>query len=183
MKAKQFNYVLIGLLSLAVVGGGAGYYYASQQLTGRIQQLQEQLADVQVVDNQISDLAALQRQYQKVQPLLSKLDGALPRTKDESRLVAQVNNLANANGLSLPGFNFSASSGLPSATTQTAKVGSGTAVPATIQMTGSYGQMLGFLQGLEHMDRLVSVTNLAIAKTDKPNQLAFTMTINAYLAP
>lgn len=183
MKPKQFYFILAGALVLLVGGGGAYYYLASQHIQQKTGELSQKLGDVEVVESQIDNLAQLSRQYQKIEPTLSLLDQVLPRTKQESLIVLQLDKLAASNGMSLGGVNFPAATALPSATTQTEKTGDVLDIPLSIQLNGSYEQMQGFLQGLEKLNRFTNITLLSINKSEKPKQVAFNLTVQVFLKP
>lgn len=183
MKPKQFFLALAGLLGVIVVAGGVGYYFASQYIDAQTSQLSKKLADVDVVATQVDNLAQLAKQYQRIEPTLARLEQVLPRTKNESEIVLQLEKLASNNGMSLPGVTFPASSSLPTSTTQTEKAGDVLAIPVTVQLTGTYDQMQGFLQGLEKLNRFTNVTTLSIAKTDRPRQVSFNLTMQVFLKP
>ncbi|HSX48437.1 MAG TPA: type 4a pilus biogenesis protein PilO [Candidatus Nanoarchaeia archaeon] len=183
MKPKQFYFILTAVLAVLVLGGGAYYYLATQHIDQKTADLSKKLADVEVVAAQIDNLAQLSKQYQKIEPAFSRLDQVLPRSKQESEVVLQLDKLASINGMSLGGVNFPPSATLPSATTQTEKVGDALAVPVTIQLTGSYEQMQAFLQGLEKLNRFTNVTTLAINKGEKPKLVAFSLTVQVFLKP
>ena len=183
MKPKQFYLVLAALLVAVIGGGGAYYYFASQHIEQKTAELSRKLADVEVVAAQIDNLAQLSKQYQKVEPTLERLDQVLPHSKKESEIVLQLDKLAASNGMSLGGVNFPPTSALPTGISQTEKAGDVLAVPVNIQLTGSYDQMQGFLQGVEKLNRFTNATLLSINKTDKLKQVSFSLTLQVFLKP
>ena len=184
MKPKQFFFAMLGATVLWTALLGVAYYLGTQDVQARRSKLATELSDAAAADDKITQLQQLKHDYDKIQPLLPSLDDALPKTKNQSQLTLQIQQLASAAGLSLPGVAFQGNSPLPSANSQTVKAGDVLTMPVTFQLTGSYEQLQSFLQGLEHMSRLVSVTSLGISRVEgKPKTLVYSFTINAYLKP
>jgi Tfp pilus assembly protein PilO len=184
VKPKQFNLVLSGVLAIIILAGGGGYYLATKKVSGQTDKLKQRLAAASVDDDQIDQLASLRKQYQKIEPVVAKIESALPHTKDESAIAQQLGRLAAGNGMSLSSLSFPATSGLASPTSQTAKDGDALAVPVTFQLGGSYDQMAAFLRGLEQLSRYSNVSSLNVSKVEgKAGQVTFTITLNTYLKP
>jgi Tfp pilus assembly protein PilO len=181
VKPKRFFYVLCALLAVLVLAGGAGYYYASQSLNAGTSILSQRLGDEQVADDSISALEDLHKRHQQLTPLIPAIDAALPAQKDESTIALQLHNLAAANSMQLNSLTFAAST-VPSAVSQTVAAGGALAVPISFQLSGTYQQLQGFLQGQERLSRYTSVTSLGISSTGSSN-LAFSISLNAFLKP
>jgi Tfp pilus assembly protein PilO len=182
MKPKQYFYGLIAILVLITAGGGYGYYYSTQKLDKRTQELRQKLAELQIADSEITKLNTLKSQFLAVEPFLPLLDDALPRSKDQSKIILQLEQLAQAAGLTLPQASFQSTGGLPGPTTQTAKAGEVFAMPITFQMTGSYQQMQTFLQGLEKLGRYTSVSSISITSSG-PRVVNFSVTLQVFMKP
>jgi Tfp pilus assembly protein PilO len=184
MKAKQFSYILIGILALLIIAGGYGYYTASQSLHNQTIKLSNQMAVDTVADERISQLIALRKQYQRFTPLIPNIDSALPAAKQQSEVALQLQTLASQAGMSLPSVTFASSNGLPTATSQTISAGGVLALPVTFQLTGTYDQMQRFLVSLENLGRYTAVTSLAITRADpKAKTLNFSLNVNVYVKP
>ncbi|HSH31240.1 MAG TPA: type 4a pilus biogenesis protein PilO [Candidatus Saccharimonadales bacterium] len=184
MKPKQFSYFLLGLLGVLLVLGTAGYYFASASLRQRTELLRTRLAEAAVADERIAQLSGLKQQYQKLEPLLPKITAAIPKTKQQSEIALQLQQLATQAGMPLPGITFPAGTGLPSNTSQTTKAGNVLALPISFQLTGSYEQLQAFLTSLERLNRYTTVTSLAIAKPDpRSNKLSLTFNVNVFVKP
>lgn len=180
MKPKQFFFILIGICGVIIVGGGVGYYYALNAFHSKTAELKTKLADQQVADDRINRLNQLKRQYAQIEPLISKLDEALPKNKQQSELVLQLDELAKRAGLTLPGATFTPSTA-PTGTSQTAKEGDVLALPITMQIKGSYPQIQTFLRSLEKLNRYVSVNTISI--TSQGSTVGFDISLKAFLKP
>lgn len=183
MKSKQLFFTLVGVIGLLAAGLGTGYYYETKHIQAETKSLSIKAADATLAGEKLDQLNDLKLQFGKLQPVLAKLDLALPKDKNQSAVVLQIQQLAANAGMKLPSASFQASNGLPSATSQTIKAsGAALALPISFQLNGSYAQLQSFLQQLEHLSRYNTVSSLAIAKgTSGP--LSFTMTVNVYIKP
>lgn len=182
MKPKQFFFAMLILLAALAGGGGYGYYTQTLALEKRTDQLRQKLADLQIADGEITKLNTLKTQYLSIEQLLPRLDIALPRAKQQSEIILQLERLAQNAGLNLPQTTFQAVTGLPGPTTQTAKSGDVFALPISFQMTGSYAQMQAFLQSLESFGRYTSVKSIAITSS-APRVLNFSVNLEVYMKP
>lgn len=187
MKPQRFFMILMAVLVVLVIGGGAGCAWAGQHLRSRADELRHSLAATAVASEQVDQLASLQKQFQALQPKFAKLDAALPKTKNQSQLILQLQQLAGESGMSIPSASFTGStatvSALPSQTSQTIKVGALSALPLSFQLSGTYDQMQSFLTKLEQLDRFTNVTALTITKSETKNTLTFNVTLYAYVKP
>lgn len=185
MKARQFFYIASGILLVLLVGGGVVDYLANAAIHQKTQILQQRLATQSASLDQVNQLAALKTQYQKLLPVVPQIEAALPRTKDQSVIALQLQQLAQSAGLSLPSVSFTSPATLPNTTTsQTVPAGNVLALPVTFQLSGTYLQMQTFLRSLENLNRYTGVSNITIShKDDKLQLLNFTMTVNVYTKP
>lgn len=184
MKPKQFFFVLIGIIAALVAAGGAGYYYALTILQSTKQSLATQQEAQTAADNQLEALNRVLSQYQReVVPILPLMDEALPHTKNQTEILAQLQRIASDSGLSLGSVTFTSGNGLPSSTSQTVASGGVLALPVNFQVTGSYAQLQAFLTRVETLSRLTNVVNLAVTRGDKTKPLVYSMNINAYMKP
>jgi Tfp pilus assembly protein PilO len=184
MTAKRYFYILSGILFVTVIGGGAAYYYASGLLHAKTVEYSQRQADLQIADEKILKLEDLQRQYQRLTPVIGDLEGVLPKTKKQSELAVDLYNLAAKNGMTLSSLDFPAPSDkvLPGPTSQTTKAGDALGLPVNFKLTGTYDQLEAFLKDQEHLKRLTNVSSLSI-ESSNPNAIAFTLVLTAYVKP
>ena len=124
MTPKKLFFILVGLTGLAIAGTGYGYYWANGLLTSSTTTLSQQLANRDDADTTIGELIHLQRQYDtEVTPILPELDSILPRTKDQSQILLQLQTIASNAKLTISSVSLPNSDGLPSATSQTIAAG------------------------------------------------------------
>jgi Tfp pilus assembly protein PilO len=184
MKPKQFYFTMLGMTVVLALLIGVGYYYASQRLRDRTAVLKSKMVDIDVANDQVDTLQQLQRDYDKLSPSIPKINAALPQTKEQSELLLQLQQLAASNGLKIQTISFSGTTAgaTPSSVSQTVKSGDALVMPVSFQLSGGFGQLQGFLQGLERFDRYTNVTTITIAR-DKAPALTYTVGLNAYLKP
>jgi Tfp pilus assembly protein PilO len=184
MQPKQFFFMLVAVIGALVVGIAAGYYYLSTNLKRQTVTLSERLADVEVADDAIAQLRLLEKQYQKAEPLVPALEASLPRTKQQTEILIQLQQLAARSGLSLPGITFASTAGLPTPVSQSIKEGDVLMLPVNFQTTGSYEQLSSFLQGLERFNRYTKVAGLNVTRVEnRPKTLTFSVNLNVYFKP
>jgi Tfp pilus assembly protein PilO len=183
MKPKQFFFVVLGLIAVVVAAGGTGYYYANKYMKEKSISLSTRLAEQKAADEQIEKLNRLQIQYNRdVQPLMPQIDASLPREKMQSEVLAQVQRLAQANGMPFDGVTISGSSTIPSALSQTVKAGKVLAMPINFKVVGSYAQLQTFTSQLESLNRFTNITTLSV-KREAAGKASYTYSLNAYIKP
>jgi len=181
MKSKRFFFVLVGICVVLAGGLGAGYYFEIGHIKTESIKLSRQQADATLAGEQLDQLGDLKQQFAEIQPVLTKLNIALPNQKNQSTVILQIQQLAANAGMTLPSASFQASSGLPSATSQTVVSNGVLALPISFQLSGSYAQLQTFLQQLEQLSRYNDVTALAITKSQTSSALAFSISLNMYM--
>lgn len=181
MKPKLFYFLLAGLLTLTTLATLGGYFLASQALNQRKQVLRQELTQSALADERIDQLTSLRSQFKQLSPLAAKLDSALPRTKKQSEIILQIQQVAAASGMGVANISFQSNNGLPTDTSQAIQVADYFAMPISFQLAGSYAQLQSFLQQLESLERYTSVTQLSISRSG--SRLTFTINLNAFFKP
>lgn len=182
MKSKRIFYVLCATLILFVVGGGATYYFASTTLSAGTQELSQRLADEQLANQKLDDLADLDKQYKRLEVVMPRIYDALPDQKLQSKIGVQLRNISAQSGMSLDSLTFPASTA-PGPVSQTVKVGDVLAIPVTFQLTGTYEQLRQFLSLQESLDRYTNVTSLNISSGPNSKTLTFDVSLNVFMKP
>jgi Tfp pilus assembly protein PilO len=117
-------------------------------------------ADQQQLSTKCADLEKIATQIPTVQSP-TDIDA------EESSFESQFNGLTASSGVSLTQFSgftpATSTSAAPATTTPGAKSGSVVAVPTTLAVTGNYGQMVSFVNGLDSFPRLFVIQNFTLA--------------------
>ena len=180
MNAKRLFYVLCGMLAILIVGGGFAYYMASKNLHASIAEVSKRQADADVAEERVAKLSDLEKQYQRLAPVINQMNTALPRDKAQSDLSLQLQTMANKSNMKITSLQFTPSA-QPGPTSQTTKVGDVLAIPVTFQLKGTYNQLQTFLKQLEQLNRYTNITSLSITKAD--DSILYSVQLNAYLKP
>lgn len=184
MSPKRFFFIMLGGLVVLTITGGVGYYFALKTVTSARMELAAVLGEQATAEQQLSELQTLRVSYNRdIVPVLPLIDGALPRTKNQTEILAQLQAVASGAGLQLSGVTLPSAVGLPNATSQTVKAGTLLALPVTFQLQGTYAQLQAFLVRVENLNRFTNVTSLAVSHGDKVNAITYSMTVNAYVKP
>ncbi len=182
MKPQKFFWILIAALIVLLGIGATGYYFAVKYLGSAQTKLENQYIAQNDAEMQIQEITVLRSQYKReIVPLQQKIDATLPRTKNQTEILAQLQRLATDSGLQISSVSFPNSVN-PSATSQAVKSGLVLALPVSFQTTGTYTQLETFLAKLESLNRFTSITNLAVSKVDA-KKISFSINMNAYFKP
>lgn len=183
MTPKKYFFTLLGVIVLLIAASGYGYYYAVTRINASKAELAGTLTAQETAQQQLDDMAKLHTQYSRdILPILPKINDALPRTKNQTEILAQLQSIATESGLSLTNVSLPSAVGLPGVTSQTVQMGNVLALPISFQLQGTYAQLQAFLTRVEDLSRLTNVTSLAISHAEK-NNVTYSMTVNAYIKP
>src|SRR5262245_31147135 len=141
MKPKQFFFIMLGVLVAVAAAGGGGYYFALKRLNAQTTDLAQSMAREKTIDDQIASLDKLNRVYNReIEPILPLLDAALPRQKQQTEILAQIEHIALATGVQQPfrAVTMPSPVGLPSDASQTIKSGAVLGLPINFQASGTY---------------------------------------------
>lgn len=203
MNPKRVSYVmmaLVTLLSIATVVLAAEGDLLFKKQSDKLTDLK---AENQAIKDQQISLAQAKIDINKYENLDEIAKAIVPQDKDQAKTIREINALASETGIKLQQISFDASSlGLPSSTST-----SGTSSPSLTQvkpvegisgvyaleivLSGggetdpvSYYQFLQFLEKLEGNRRTAHVTSIDVTPSQKnPDDVTFTLTLNAYLKP
>lgn len=111
----------------------------------------------------------LEKRYEQIKPEIEKINRAVPDKKDASVLVADINSIANQNGLKLTLIQ-SASYGKKTQSTddpgllQTIKGKNSYEMPIEIKVEGSFTGLAGFVRNLENYQRIINISAIEVNK-------------------
>jgi Tfp pilus assembly protein PilO len=183
MTPKKYFFALLGIMVILIAAGGYGYYMAVLEINVSKAAYAKTLSDQAAAQQQLDDTATLKNQYKRdILPIVSSINDALPRTKNQTEILSQLQTIASASGLSLTNVTLPSAVGLPGNTSQTIQSGNVLALPLSFQLQGTYAQLQAFLTKVENLNRFTNVTSLAISHDDK-NNVTYSMTVNAYIKP
>lgn len=168
MTAKKLNLVLLGFIGLIVLATAGGYYLLSTRLGSVIDQVTTKEEDILLASEEIDNLKILQGELSRIEEIKPIIDEALPKSKDASAAIAQIQTMANRNGIRIISINFEATKGLPSESSQTRPstvVPTVSTVPVTLETELiPYESLKQFLRDLLAIRRNANVSELLITR-------------------
>lgn len=186
MSPQKLFYVLLGLIAVIVLGGGAGYYYGHVWLSEKIDQLESLRAEAVVAKEEVDRLQELELVYGDIQELEEKTDRILPEEKLQSEVASQIFAMIDGAGLDGGGISFQSTSGIPDRTTQTdeGSLDEVLVMPVNFNVSGTYQELLLFLDNVERQERFMQVTSLSINRSssdDTDGQLNLSIQLEVFL--
>ena len=125
------------------------------------------LQDVQLLLNQLSDSAQVQRQVSLI----------FPADKDISYFVSQVVELSRINGLSLDSFTTQLAPIQPSNSSIIRGIGR---IRGEVRIEGSYAGFKAFLRQLERNMLIVDVSGIRIERSGQNDFLGYSLSLTSY---
>jgi Tfp pilus assembly protein PilO len=172
-------------LFLIALGVGLFFLYTDPQYQN-IKQLQIESADYNQALNQskvlLAQRQALNDQYDKIpQADLDRIGKLVPDSVDNVRLVIDINGIAAKRGLNIKGIRIQGGS---TATGPSTTLGPDNnpfgSLSLAFTVTAPYDQFKGFLQDLEQSLRMVDVTALSFAASDKTADYDYSISLKTY---
>lgn len=200
MNSKRFHYVMIGLtcfLGVMIIVATIG---ASNLLKQRSKKLYDVKLKAQVLDQQKLGLNKAKKDIAKYSELERQATVIVPQDKDQAAVIRELVNLGKQSKVEISAINFPSSSlGSSSKSssarksaplTQTQPVSGLKGVytlPITVQVLNTpvkYDDLIRFLERLEQNRRTSQVSNISIQPVSgNPENINFTLTVNAYIKP
>jgi Tfp pilus assembly protein PilO len=114
------------------------------------------------LEGKISNLSEAQSALESMEEDLQLLENAIPATAEFSRLVKIIEYLASDNGLVLSSNSFSNIKLYQSAQQATASAAQIETHSFSVGLRGTFSDLGSFINDLEQLDRLISITSLTI---------------------
>jgi Tfp pilus assembly protein PilO len=151
------------------------------QLQAQQTDLQGKLVSLQTEQQQLSTKCA---DLQKIATQIPSVQSPTDIDAEESSFESQFNGLAASTGVTLSQFSgFTPASATTTPTTPATKSGV-VAVPTTLTVNGSYGQMLSFVNGLDSFPRLFVIQSFQLSTgTGSGSSTTATTTVVSSNAP
>lgn len=167
---EQENTRIITTLILTFVAMSFFGIFAINPTLSTIITLKKQLEDNTFVLQRLTEkntiLSSLQQQYLALGPDLPLVLSAIPQNVEAPTLAAQVYGLSQKNNVKISTFSISE--------VQLAgkDIKSDNSYAFTLQATGSYEDLIGFVKELPSFDRIVSIESVSINKEAKKDDLS-----------
>jgi len=142
--------------------------------------MRDTIAALQVTEDSLSgELATLETNYEELKTLSEEvatsettrnsLKAAVPAGYDQDALLLELTTLTDEIGFKLNAVNFS----------DTVSPEYGNTIEVSANFTGSYEDLVAFLQAIESADRLMRVTTMSVQRTSS-SAVAFNVNIEVY---
>ena len=186
MRPKQLFYGMLGTIALLIVGAGSVFYFANKSLSKTTEALALKEEDIQVATKEVANLQTLRQQLIRVESIKPEIDAALPKEKTQSQAVAQILEIARANGVVFRSIQFEATQGLPAQNSQTKPstvVTSVSTVPITLETESiSYETLKNFLRDVLGIRRNANVNSLIVNRdSENPGHISARIVIDIHL--
>ena len=168
-KAQKYITIVLTLATAIILG-----LFAINPTFSTIANLQKQIDDnnfvQQKLQQKINNLAVLQEKYSSLQPDLSIVYDAIPKTTMVPIFIAEVQSIAKNSSLTITSL-------------QTSEVKLSNQTPNnssfnfTITANGTYQNMVKFLDTISHFQRIVAIKDISISTQSNALMLSFQGTV------
>lgn len=207
---KQFFYVMTGIFTLSIIGGGVMLYTANGMLEKRSSNVVALKLESAEVEAQQTAYQAAKKDVEKYAYLNDIINSALPQDKDQARSVREIFLLAKQAGITIKSVQFpsstlgavtsaagaSASAGAKNSAVTQAKAVDGLKGVYSIetivtpfadekQYKVSYSQLIDFLSKIESNRRAMQVASIQLTPLGQntSDSISFTLTLNIFIKP
>jgi Tfp pilus assembly protein PilO len=129
----------------------------------------------QSLQSQLVGLRALEAQIPSDQAKLSNLETAIPKTPDLKDVLTQLHNLAVSTNVELTTVN-------PTVSSSASTSGGATSVGLSMNVAGTYPDLMAFMTGLDKLARTTTVDSLNLTPS-QASGLSATVTARIFYAP
>lgn len=178
-KAQYYTMLGFTLAALSFFG-----IFAIQPTLSTITELKKKIADLEFVYQKLvtkaQNLSMLQDAYRSLNADLPIVFDAMPQKPEVPKLLAQVNALLNRSSLQTISLQTLGIEITPERQLSKRPVSS---FVFSLEATGTYEDMLSFVQSLTHINRLITIEMISIGKDDKRNVLILNLRGRQYFKP
>ena len=172
-RTKKFTTIVLTLVATIILG-----LFAVSPTLSTIANLQKQIDDStfvnQKLQQKINDLSTLQQKYANVQSDLPIITDAIPTSAQIPLLVAQIQTVAQNASLKLDSFQtFEVD--LSKVTVINKNYSS---FDFGLSAEGSYQQITDFLDNLTNFQRIITIANISVSKSNNTNNTNGTLQLN-----
>lgn len=174
-KAQKFTSLVLSIVALSFLG-----LFAINPTLSTIARLNKELADNKRTDQQlqqkISNLSILQQKYGSLQDDIPFVLSSIPGNSDAPSLLSQLQSVAKSTNLTITSLQ----------SFQVEAVGSNTtnkkysSYSFSFSGNGSYEDISRFISTLLNMQRIISIDNFSISRSNQPELLQITLRGTAY---
>lgn len=185
MKTRLFFFILCAILAALILACGVGYVWGREKLITQKEVVNEKKLELDNNQKRIDQLIQLSRRYETAKSRADEIDRALPKTSQQAETLLELKSAAAETGVIIVSMQFTGAATPANASTNQATAQQDLFVlPISMRASGSYPQIIAFLNRLDTLSRYNSVTSLTANKTQtNPNTLDVSLSLVAYLKP
>lgn len=170
MKSSQLSQLFSILLLFLLIVGSVLFIFPLRDRIAELRVTEEQVkGDLVVLEQDYAELSALSEQVASSEATRESLSAAVPSGYAQDRLIFELSAIASDLGFKLNSMTFS----------DTVSEAYGNSVSIYANFTGSYEDLIAFLQKVENSERLMRVLTLNVQRTST-SDVAFNLQIEAY---
>ena len=183
MTPKQLTFVLTGIIFILIAAGLVGFWFGHQELDEKAEELSHRLTDTSLVNEQLSNMYRLERQYEEFESFEEKVYDVLPTEKQQSRVTLQLREIVASAGLELDNLTFESTSGRPGERSQTlsSDIPGVLMMPVRFNIESGYKDFVQILETIEGQQRYMQVSSLNINRAD--GNTRFSVNLEVFLKP
>jgi Tfp pilus assembly protein PilO len=185
MGPKKAFFLIVGIVALTIVSGGAVYYMADMYLSKKAQEISVLKADLEIVELKITSARQAQDDLQRLRFIEDITEAVLPPDKIQADLVGELIAFADKANVRLDAISFKptdANATVPiSQTEPLPDVPGVNALPVDLTVNGSYDNLLRFLTNIETNRRKMQVETLSMSPDEEEGTVSGSMKINVYV--
>lgn len=170
MKSNSFSQLVsIVLLFLIILGSVIFVLPMRDKITAAEVTEATLMSELAVLEATYEDLKTLSEDVAGSETTREMLKTAVPVGYDQDTLLLELSELASDGGFTLNAVTFS----------DTVSEEYGNTITMATNLTGTYDDLVAFLQAVEGAERLMRVTNMSIQRTSS-SAISFNLSIEAY---
>lgn len=170
MKSNSFSQLVSIVLLFLIIVGSVIFVLPMKDKIEVLKVSEETLkAEVATLEANYEDLKTLSEDVASSETTRAMLKAAVPVGYDQDKLLLELSDIADGLGFDLNAVSFS----------DTVSENYGNTITVSANFTGTYDDLVAFLQNLEGADRLMRVTAMNIQRTSS-SAISFSLNIEAY---
>lgn len=170
MNASQLRYLLIGLISVMVIGFGAATWWMQGLLASNVSATERAKIDADISQTELQQLKTLQKQFNDEKDVLERAKQIAVSSEQyryQDQVIKDVSDYAARYGIQINTFDFTTTN----AQTPAANGAKKTSFNVTLKGPLKYDTFIRFLRSIEKNLTKIQVTSLTLAPDRDPSNI------------
>lgn len=170
MKNNSFSQLVSIVLLFLIIVGSVVFVLPMRDKIAELKVAKEAAtAEVATLESTYADLQALSEQVATSESTRDALKAAVPSGYDQDSLLLELSSMGEDLGFKINAITFG----------DTVSEQYGNTISISANITGTYDDLVAFLQEVEAADRLMQVTSMSVQRTSS-SAISFSLTLEAY---